>query len=328
MSSTATKSNIWRTSIAAPICAFCNKSVFPAEELNAAGQKFHKLCLKCSSFTEFSDVFRVWEENEFSSIFSKLSHTSQSRKSRWTWKEDLLFVVLPSSVRPTRRFEQWFNEKHFNILVIFLRSVGRGLTNSLLTPPTSPSPSRDEFEEKRTFPRYASMVPADDENRQAKRNTFAPGTKTRPTLNAVFNRSSINSITSGSAFRSLAITTNVCPRCSKTVYSAEEVKAVGKVFFFQFCHRLFLINFIFFINSSHFTNDATLALIATEVSMLVDILNTKEKFMITVSLFRFIVASLSNRTNIHRICLDCYQRLFGPKGVGFGIGSGALSTGQ
>ena len=26
--------------------------------------------------------------------------------------------------------------------------------------------------------------------------------------------------------------------------------------------------------------------------------------------------------------LDCYQRLFGPKGVGFGMGSGALSTGN
>ncbi|CAF5205335.1 unnamed protein product, partial [Rotaria magnacalcarata] len=24
---------------------------------------------------------------------------------------------------------------------------------------------------------------------------------------------------------------------------------------------------------------------------------------------------------------NCYQRLFGPKGVGYGIGSGALSTG-
>ncbi len=26
--------------------------------------------------------------------------------------------------------------------------------------------------------------------------------------------------------------------------------------------------------------------------------------------------------------LDCYQRLFGPRGVGFGIGSGTLSTGN
>jgi hypothetical protein len=28
------------------------------------------------------------------------------------------------------------------------------------------------------------------------------------------------------------------------------------------------------------------------------------------------------------LLLDCYQRLFGPKGVGFGIGSGTLSTGN
>ena len=37
----------WRASISAPSCAFCNKSVYPAEEVTAAGQKFHKLCLKC-----------------------------------------------------------------------------------------------------------------------------------------------------------------------------------------------------------------------------------------------------------------------------------------
>ena len=26
--------------------------------------------------------------------------------------------------------------------------------------------------------------------------------------------------------------------------------------------------------------------------------------------------------------LDCYQRLFGPRGVGFGMGAGTLSTGN
>jgi hypothetical protein len=39
----------WRAQISAPLCAFCNKSVYPAEEVMAAGQKFHKLCLKCSN---------------------------------------------------------------------------------------------------------------------------------------------------------------------------------------------------------------------------------------------------------------------------------------
>ncbi len=38
----------WRSTVAAPTCALCNKAVFPAEEVIGAGQKYHKLCLKCS----------------------------------------------------------------------------------------------------------------------------------------------------------------------------------------------------------------------------------------------------------------------------------------
>jgi hypothetical protein len=37
----------WRSTVSAPLCALCNKSVFPAEEVIGAGQKYHKLCLKC-----------------------------------------------------------------------------------------------------------------------------------------------------------------------------------------------------------------------------------------------------------------------------------------
>ena len=29
-----------------------------------------------------------------------------------------------------------------------------------------------------------------------------------------------------------------------------------------------------------------------------------------------------------KIFSDCYQRLFGPKGIGYGIGAGTLSTGN
>jgi hypothetical protein len=45
--------------------------------------------------------------------------------------------------------------------------------------------------------------------------------------------------------------------------------------------------------------------------------------MITV---RFSYDYFSN--SFFLIILDCYQRLFGPKGVGYGIGSGTLSTGN
>ncbi len=39
----------WRSTIVAPLCAFCNKTVYPAEEVNGAGQKFHRFCLKCGN---------------------------------------------------------------------------------------------------------------------------------------------------------------------------------------------------------------------------------------------------------------------------------------
>jgi hypothetical protein len=43
------------------------------------------------------------------------------------------------------------------------------------------------------------------------------------------NRQTSASITSGAAFKMMSISGNICPRCSKTVYSAEEIKAAGKV---------------------------------------------------------------------------------------------------
>ena len=39
----------WRAPVSTHLCAFCNKTVYPAEEVMGAGQRFHKLCLKCSN---------------------------------------------------------------------------------------------------------------------------------------------------------------------------------------------------------------------------------------------------------------------------------------
>lgn len=39
----------WRSTVFAPLCAFCDKPVYPAEEVVGGGKKFHKFCLKCST---------------------------------------------------------------------------------------------------------------------------------------------------------------------------------------------------------------------------------------------------------------------------------------
>ena len=43
----------WRSTVIAPSCGCCNKPVYPAEEVMGAGQKFHKLCLKCGKVFVF-----------------------------------------------------------------------------------------------------------------------------------------------------------------------------------------------------------------------------------------------------------------------------------
>jgi CxxC motif-containing protein len=58
--------------------------------------------------------------------------------------------------------------------------------------------------------------------------TFLSGVATRQTIPTV-NRPTSASVTNGTAFKMMSISGNICPRCSKTVYSAEEVKAAGKV---------------------------------------------------------------------------------------------------
>jgi hypothetical protein len=49
---TGYKPTQWRSTVSAPLCALCNKAVFPAEEVTGAGQKYHKLCLKCSKYSQ------------------------------------------------------------------------------------------------------------------------------------------------------------------------------------------------------------------------------------------------------------------------------------
>ncbi|CAF1103180.1 unnamed protein product [Adineta steineri] len=96
------------------------------------------------------------------------------------------------------------------------------------------------------------------------------------------NQSSSTSQTSSASSTSQKPKGNICPRCSKPVYFAEEVKAIGQSFH-KLCYRC--ANCKKSINGANFSE---------------------------------------HDGNLYDN--NCYQRLFGPKGVGFGVGAGTLST--
>jgi len=178
--------------------------------------------------------------------------------------------------------------------------VGRGLgttvATSLDTPPSSPSLNHVEtkFDDELTDTNkdYSSpktslnssqsrvSAPEDDlrlSNSQMNSVTYIGGVTTRQTNSTIPHPSSA-SLTNGAAFKMMSISGNICPRCSKAVYSAEEVKAAGKV------KENILSSIDHCLDFSHFINDVILVLIVKKVSMLLDIPNMKENYTITVRL--------------------------------------------
>ncbi len=181
------------------------------------------------------------------------------------------------------------------------RGLGTSLSPSLDTPPSSPSINRveinsngqltnsdhDQSQRKISLSSSQSRTSSDDDSRHSNSQmnsvTYIGGVTTRQTMSTT-QRPPSASLTNGSAFKMMSISGNICPRCSKTVYSAEEVKAAGKVFKKKSTYR---ISFHYFVCSSHFINDVILVLIVKIVSMLLDIQNMKENFMIIVRLSFF-----------------------------------------
>ncbi|CAF1657286.1 unnamed protein product, partial [Adineta ricciae] len=131
-----------------------------------------------------------------------------------------------------------------------------------------------------------SRISPDNESRlsnsQMNSVTYIGGVTTRQTISTP-PRSVTNSITNGTAFKMMSVAGNICPRCSKPVYSAEEVKAAGKSFHKR-CYTC-----------------------------------AQCKKSINAARYSEHEGELYDN--------NCYQRLFGPKGVGYGVGSGTLSTG-
>jgi len=253
----------WRSTVSAPSCALCDKAVFPAEEVIGAGQKYHKLCLKCISCNTLLNSGNLNEHEK--KIYCVPCHRRQFGP----------------------------------------RGVGRGFgtTSSLNldTPPSSPSLNRveiksndelintdnEQFQRKTSLSSSQSRTSSDDDSRlsnsQMNSVTYIGGVTTRQTI-PNNQRPPSASLTNTTSLKMMPISGNICPRCSKTVYSAEEVKAAGKSFHKR-CYTC---------------------------------ANCKG----TISGGRYCERDGELYDN------NCYQRLFGPRGVGFGVGSGTLSTGN
>ncbi|CAF1407323.1 unnamed protein product [Adineta steineri] len=251
----------WRSTVSAPSCALCNKAVFPAEEVIGAGQKYHKLCLKCFSCNTLLNSGNVNEHDK--KIYCIACYRRQ---------------FGPHGIG---------------------RGLGTTLSQSLDTPPTSPNFNRmridlnteindvdgHRYQRKTSTGSSPSRTSSDDDSRHSNSQmnsvTYIGGVTTRQTIPTMPHPSSLN-LTNGSSFRMKSMPGNICPRCSKTVYSAEEVKAAGKSFHKR-CYTC-----------AHCKKSINAARYCEHEGELYD--------------------------------NNCYQRLFGPKGVGYGIGSGTLST--
>lgn len=240
---TSVSSGQWRPPVSAPLCVACNKTVYPAEEANGAGQKYHKLCLKCTA--------------------CNTSLTSGNLNER------------EKKIYCGGCYRRLFGP----------RGLGRGLANCYLeTPPNTPNSNQDESEsnsDESAFEQKLSLSSPDDDRHQTASLPFSSGITAREKT-PVTKRPTSTSVINGTAFKMMSISGNTCPRCSKTVYSAEEVKAAGK---------------------SYHKRCYTCA-------------NCKG----SISGGRY------SERNGELYDNNCYQRLFGPKGVGFGIGAGVLSS--
>jgi len=126
------------------------------------------------------------------------------------------------------------------------RGLGTSLSPSLDTPPSSPSLNRvemnlngqltnsdnDPSQRTTSISSSQSRTSSDDDSRHSNSQmnsvTYIGGVTTRQTMSSI-QRPSSTSLTNGGTFKMMSISGNICPRCSKAVYSAEEVKAAGKV---------------------------------------------------------------------------------------------------
>ncbi|KAK7441739.1 hypothetical protein VKT23_016402 [Stygiomarasmius scandens] len=193
-----------------PKCAKCQKSVYAAEQAMGPGRKlYHKPCLACTSCNKRLDSFTLLEHDE--QPYCKICH-SRNFGTRDLRSANLPVVPHYSKATPSSPPQ-----------------VANGLVAS---PPSSPPPQATKS---------LTDIPEDGtdatELLKAAIATSPPSTSIPLTQTATGTRYGaalgegrpIISHSTGSP-RKWGGSTPSCPKCGKSVYFAEQVKAVGKTY--------------------------------------------------------------------------------------------------
>ncbi|CAF3534903.1 unnamed protein product [Rotaria sp. Silwood1] len=182
----------WRSTVSSPLCAFCNKNVFPAEEVIGAGQKFHKFCLKCTSCN---------------TLLNSSNLNGHDKK---------IYCITC--------YRRQFGSRTIS------HDLGTTLSVNIDTPPNSPNLNRIETNiDSHYYQRIASTgsstshISSDNDIRLS--NSQINSIKYVDYITKQY--SSLKNLT---LLKTISISGNICPRCSKTVYLAEGIKAAGKSF--------------------------------------------------------------------------------------------------
>lgn len=112
--------------------------------------------------------------------------------------------------------------------------MGHGLATSYVENPSTNYDSNQEETDYNSYDQTPLSNSLDDDYRQSKSMTYASEVTKRTTASMTHRPTSVNVSSGGTGFKASSVGGNVCCRCSKTVYSAEEVKAAGKVRSFSF----------------------------------------------------------------------------------------------
>ncbi|CAF1050011.1 unnamed protein product [Didymodactylos carnosus] len=176
-----------------PKCAFCKQNVYAAEEVSAAGKKYHKLCCKCTHCGKLLNSQNLTEHDEM--LYCKSCYSKSFGPKGYG--HGVGAGILSMDGTKTQSFTSPITSQ----------------SNSASSSPPTTRHENDDFRVANSLNNNEPQLFNMNSHSLNSNGNRAPSLQTQPS----------------SSFSSLHKRT-ICHRCAKTVYLAEEVKAAGESF--------------------------------------------------------------------------------------------------